>query len=289
MRKKLIILFILAGIIAILSLHIYNEIRPKRYAVFAGFNAKGKIADYVISYIKGLNEVSDGVVYIADSSIYPEELEKIKNITIHTEHQRHEEYDWGSYKRGFNWLKDNGYLKKADELIFANDSCYAPMTSFKPMFEKMSQNKDIDFWGNTQNIAFKPHIQSYFMVFRKPVINSKKFASFINNVTHQINNAGYIANYEIQLPSYLANFGYKWDTYIPYQELSHLKEPDNNSYPLTLIRDYNNQFLKRRTFTTHLTILEDRHELLKYIHQNYPTRYQEIKKEINPKFIPTGL
>jgi rhamnosyltransferase len=118
------------------------------------------------------------------------------------------------------------------------------MTSFKPMFEKMSQNKDIDFWGNTQNIAFKPHIQSYFMVFRKPVINSKKFASFINNVTHQINNAGYIANYEIQLPSYLANFGYKWDTYIPYQELSHLKEPDNNSYPLTLIRDYNNQFLK---------------------------------------------
>lgn len=289
MSKKILALITLIFSIVVVSYLLYENIRPKRYAIFAGYNANNKIADYVITYLKGLNEITDGVVYIADSILYPEELEKIKNLTIHTEHKRHNEYDWGSYKRGFNWLKNNGYLKKADELIFANDSCYAPLSSFKPMFNKMAQYDDIDFWGNSQNTAHIPHLQSYFLVFRKNVINSRQFTSFINQITHQKDNTGYIINYEIKLSTYLSNYGYNWTSYIPYQELSHLEETDKNSYPLTLIRDYNNQFLKRRTFTTKLKIVENRQELLNYIHKHYPERYKEIKIEIHPKFIPTGL
>lgn len=254
--------------------------KTHRYAIFAGYNANQTIPDYVITYLKGLNEVSDGVVYIADSELKEDEYKKIKNLVIHTEHKRHNEYDWGSYKRGFNWLKQYGYLEKAKELIFANDSCYAPMKSFKPMFKKMSYHPNLDFWGDSQNTVFTNHIQSYFMVMRKPVINSKVFHNFLNNVTHQEYSSMYITEYEVKLTPVLEALGYKWDSYLPYEKLHHLELADKNSYPLTLIKDYNHQFLKRRTFTTNLPIMESKKELLNYIKTTYPKRYKEIEKEI---------
>jgi len=275
-----------AAMIAVVCLSaaiILAKHQPKRYAVFAGYNQDGTIHPYVISYLKGLNEICAGVVYIADSELRPEEEAKLKPLTIHYENKRHEEYDFGSYKRGYNWLKANGYLDNADELIFANDSTYAPMTSFKPMFKKMSQKMDIDFWGNTQNHRFNPHIQTYFIVFKKSVIQSRAFADFINKVHHQNDSSEYILNYEVKLTPHLQNLGYKWTTYIPYEDFKNKELPDNNAYPLTLLSTYHNQFLKRRTFTTNLDVREDKGLVLKYLEDNYPKKHQEIVREIFPK------
>ena len=281
-KQKKIICFIIALCLVVLGIFLYPK-KTNRYAIFAGYNANQTIPDYVITYIKGLNKVTDGVVYIADSELKAEEYKKIKDLVIYTKHNRHNEYDWGSYKRGFEWLKQNGYLEKAEEIIFANDSCYAPMTSFKPMFKKMSHSPELDFWGDSQNTAFTNHVQSYFMVMRKPVINSKAFQNFLNSVTHQEHTSMYITEYEVKLTPMLEQLGYKWDSYLPYEKLQHLEITDKNSYPLTLIRDFNHQFLKRRTFTTNLMIMESKDELLEYIKATYPKRYKEIIKEISPK------
>ena len=269
----------LAILITVMAVILYPK-KTNRYAIFAGYNANQTIPDYVITYLKGLNEVTDGVVYIADSELKEEEYKKIKDLVIYTKHHRHNEYDWGSYKQGFNWLKEHGYLEKAEELILANDSCYAPMTSFKPMFKQMAKRKDLDFWGDLQNTVFTNHIQSYFMVLRKPVINSKAFHKFINNVTHQEYSSMYITEYEVKLTPMLETLGYKWDSYMPYDKLQHLELADKNSYPLTMVKDFNHQFLKRRTFTTNLPIMESKKELLDYIKHTYPMRYKEIEKEI---------
>lgn len=281
----------LISIGAVLAWSCLNSPSNTRYAVFAGYNTDGIIPPYVINYLKGLNEVSDGVVYIADSPLAENEARKLQGLVLHTEHKRHNEYDWGSYKRGFNWLKENGYLEKADEVIFANDSCYAPMQSFKPMFQDMAKHPEFDFWGNSKNITFNPHLQSYFMVFRKPVLHSKIFASFLNQVTTQEHYEEYIIKYELKLTPLLANLGYTWGTWLPYEKLPLYEKDytDVNNYPLLMIRDYKNQFLKRRTFTTMLTILDDRAELLRYIKQHYPARYTEIAGEISPHFIPDDL
>ena len=280
-NKKHIICVILAILVIVMAVMLSPK-KTNRYAIFAGYNANQTIPDYVITYLKGLNEVTDGVIYIADSELKEEEYKKIKNLVIYTKHHRHNEYDWGSYKQGFNWLKEHGYLEKAEELILANDSCYAPLTSFKPMFKQMENRKELDFWGDLQNTVFTNHIQSYFIVLRKPVINSKAFQQFINSVTHQKYSPMYITEYEIKLTPMLESLGYKWDSYMPYDKLQHLELADKNSYPLTIIRDFKHQFLKRRTFTTNLPIMESKEELLNYIKTTYPTRYQEIIKEITP-------
>lgn len=284
--KKYIFYPIAIFLILAICFILYQYCHTTRYAVFAGYNKDGVIEPYVITYLKGLNEVTDGIVYITDSSLKPEELKKLKSINIiHNEHIRHKEYDWGSYKRGYTWLRINGYLEKADELILANDSCYAPLSSFKPMFKEMQKRKDLDFWSDLQSTKFTPHLQSYFYVFRKPVLNSKLLDVFLRTVKHQKYHFNYIFSYELKLTSYLENFGFKRDSYMPYKKLSYLEKPEKNSYPLTLIKDYNHQFLKRRTFTELLEINEDIPELLDYLKQNHPQTYSDIKSAKHPRFI----
>lgn len=290
MKKTHILALLLLIAIALTATLIWLHTPHKRYAVFAGYNSNGTIPPYVITYLKGLNEVADGVVYIADSELKAGEEEKLKGLTIHTEHTRHNEYDWGSYKRGYNWLKQNGYLDNAKELIFANDSTYAPIGgSFKPMFKKMDKQKNLGFWGDSQNTHFTTHLQSYFLVFRRPLFTSQAFHRFVNSVTHQPDDSMYITEYEIQFTPRFAALGYAWRPYIPYEKLQYLDMSDKNSYPYTLITKYNHVFLKRRTFTEKLMVLEDRAELLRHLAKTSPKNYEDIKKDIAPHFIPDDL
>lgn len=277
--KKIISSLIILIILSIGG-YFFIQQKPLRYAVFAGYNADGKIPDYVITYLKGLKEVADGIVYITDSPLLPEEEKKVSPYIMHGEYIRHEEYDFGSYKRGYNWLKENGYLQKADELIFANDSTFAPLTSFKQMFSDMAKRPELDFWGDSQNSAVTPHLQSYFLVFRKKVINSKNFYIFMQSIRHQEASFMYIMEYEIKLTPTLERSLYKWDSWIPYKELNYLELTDKNSYPYTLISDYGHQFLKRSTFTNRLEIREDRGKLLRYLNKNYPKTYNDIMENL---------
>lgn len=321
-RRSLLTLLLLIALTA--AAFFYLAERPRRYAVFAGYSADGNVAPYVLRYLSGLKAVTDGIVYITDSPLSPEAQKQVAPYVIHGEYQRHGEYDWGSYKRGYNWLKEKNLLKHADELIFANDSAYAPLQTFRPMFNQMRSRSELDFWGNTQNQRFNPHLQSYFLVFRRPVIMSKSFAAFLNGVKAQPDHSLYITEYEIKLTPFLQNLGYKWDSYIPdfataiaarqtpgtmpdaaplhpdsdatlspdsavalspgsaapkpasAARVSAPASPDPNSYPLTLIRDYHNQFLKRRTFTDKLPIEESRAELLAYLCAHAPETCQNI-------------
>ncbi|MBQ7285711.1 MAG: glycosyl transferase family 1, partial [Alphaproteobacteria bacterium] len=69
----------------------------KRVVIFAGYNSKSRIEDYVLYYLKGLREIADTLIYVADneaSDIYKSQLEGIAdNIIL----ERHGEYDFGSW------------------------------------------------------------------------------------------------------------------------------------------------------------------------------------------------
>lgn len=162
----------------------------KRVAIFAHYSSDSKIEDHVIYYLQGLNQVTDYIIFVSDSDIKESELQKIKNITTKSIAKHHGEYDFGSYKRGFIYAIENNLLADCEELIFANDSCYAPLFQFTEMFNKMS-NKKLDFWGATQNSLNnyedgKIHIQSYFIVFKSNVFNSDCFKNFIFSIKKKI-------------------------------------------------------------------------------------------------------
>lgn len=82
----------------------------KNCAVFAAYSADGTVSDYVIDYLRALKEIAPNIVYVTDNPIPESEIAKLRPYVNHLIARRHGEYDWGSYKRGFAWLKRQNAL-----------------------------------------------------------------------------------------------------------------------------------------------------------------------------------
>ena len=195
----------------------------RRLVVFAHFDIHNKIENYVLHYLKSLVDCGAKIVFVSDSDLPNEELEKIKDFTVKIIAKHHGEYDFGSYKIGFEYCLNSGILDDFDELIFANDSCYAPLAPFEKMFETMDK-KDVDFWGITANKTkstnFILHIQSFFYAFRKSVFCSEYFKNLVHSFSKLSSKEDIIFEYECGVTKKLEDCGFKWDVYCP-SSLSH--------------------------------------------------------------------
>ena len=150
----------------------------KRLCVFAHWDRDNIIDEYVIYYLKALREVCQTIIFVSDSDLDPNELTKLNEVADYKIAQRHGEYDFGSYKRGFLLAKEKAL--DFDELIFANDSCYGPLFPLKPIFDKMATQK-CDFWGMTE-WEYTPvqrdgiYILEKTSTSREPVVFARKYA-----------------------------------------------------------------------------------------------------------------
>lgn len=196
----------------------------RRAVVFAHYDKDNIIDDYVIYYLKALKESAHEIIFVSCKSLSDTEKAKLDGIADFIIAETHDEYDFGSYKRGYLYLKDR--LNDFDELIFANDSCYGPLYPLQVVFDEMEREEHLDFWGITKNkfglikkndkyiVTHRPHIQSYFVVFSKKIFLSDVFDKFMASVKHLDCKNDIVMNYEIGLSEILTNAGFKGGTYI---------------------------------------------------------------------------
>ena len=216
-----------------------------RLVIFAHYDKDCIVDDYVVYYLKALKEVASDIVFVSCNKLENKEI--LDNIVTVVIDDPHNEYDFGSYKRGYLYAKDN--LDKYDEIIFANDSCFGPFYPLKSICDNMSE-RECDFWGITKNnfgiIYIKkplihPHIQSYFIVFKKQVFTSEVFADYINSIKEEENKKSVIEKYEIGLSDLLVKNGFKYDSYInAYKKVNNI--PILRWYQIIL--NYNMPFMK---------------------------------------------
>ncbi len=194
----------------------------KRAAVFAHYDKDSVIDEYVVYYLNELKKIADTIIFVSCCNLDDKELSKINGIASHVIAQFHDEYDFGSYKRGFLYLKDK--LNEFDELIFANDSCYGPLYPLENIFSTM-EAENCDFWGITKNnygykkslgrfFVKRPHVQSYFIVFNKNIFTKEFFENFILSIKHQDTKKQIVSNYEIGLTELLVENGFHYKTFI---------------------------------------------------------------------------
>lgn len=190
-----------------------------RIAIFAHFDKQNIIDDYILFYINELKKVCSEIIFVSCCDLPQKELDKLDCRKIA---QKHNEYDFGSYKRGFLYAKEKNLLENCDEILFVNDSCYGPFKPLENIFLNM-ENNSCDFWGITKNkYAFKivknrtkdcfiPHVQSYFFVLKQNVFNSEVFNNFITSVKEEEHKNLVIEKYEIGLTTTLESAGFKSD------------------------------------------------------------------------------
>jgi lipopolysaccharide biosynthesis protein len=100
-------------------------------------------------------------------------------------------------------------LAKLEELLLTNSSIIGPLQPLAPLWQKSSM-KQCDFWGLTDNDEFGRHLQTYFMVFRRQVIQAACFMDFWRSVLPFKDKQQVVQNYEIGLTRRLEENGFKW-------------------------------------------------------------------------------
>jgi len=187
----------------------------KRLAIFAHYDKDKIIDDYVIFYLKSLKEICEKIIFVSACELNENEKSKISEICDYIICENHNEYDFGSWKRGF--LSIGTEISQFDEIILANDSCFGPTYSLEKVFNIM-RSEACDFWGITENKfgikGRQRHIQSYFIILKKQVFIDVDFQKFITSVSAQSKKNDIITNYEIGLSKLLFKKGFKGKSYV---------------------------------------------------------------------------
>lgn len=252
----------------------------KRLAIFAFYNEKGLINDYVVTYLKYLKEVSDNIIFVADNEPNVKELSKIYLLVSHRESYHHGEYDFGSYKIGFKYAKEHYLLDDVDEIILCNDSCFC-VDSLKTAFDKMATNS-CDFWSMTASNEYEPHLQSFFLVVKKKLFNSEVFSNYLDNVKHLDSFLEIVNTYEIPLKMTFEKEGFKSASYI--------KAPKKNNptfFPIKCIK-VKMPLIKRKIFTESYACKESLLEVILYLKIKHNAKYKDILNYFNVNsLVPT--
>lgn len=221
----------------------------KILTIFAGYDKDNIIDNYVLFYLKELNKFSD-IIYIADCEMSNSELNKIENLTIKATAEKHGEYDFGSYKRGYIYAKENNILENYDYLILCNDSVYGPFFSLEELFNKMKNYKFCGLYKSRDiKIATHYYIGSFFIVVKREVFLSDMFSNFLSSVKKEEDKIKIIKNYEFGLSKLMIDNG------INIEGLFYDTDISNRPYfePLKLL-DEGFPFIKKHILEKKITV-----------------------------------
>lgn len=215
----------------------------RRVCLFAAYDVDGVVDPTVVDYLADLSRHAD-VYYLADCEMDPGELDKVAPYTKDRWAIRHGRYDFGSYSMLARDLVGWDVIEGYDELLLANDSCYL-VQPFDEVFARMDatvcdwwglqatyedfdefayerlgrplsiedveqQMRQIDLWRYNDFI----HVGSYFVVYRKRVIDDPEFRARLDAVTAQADKTTIILKYEIGFSRLLILGGYHLATFV---------------------------------------------------------------------------
>lgn len=218
----------------------------KRAIVIAHFDPDGHIDDYVVDALRHYRKAAGAVILVSASTTEPPR--HVCALIDRFIARDNVGYDFCSWRAGIESL---GSLDGLDELICVNDSVYGPLSDLGAVLHdaRIAQS---DVWGMCRSMqgtavrghAPTPHIQSWFIAMRRPVLESGAFRSFWNSVIPLATKAEVIERYEIGLSACLLDAGFRLSSIhdsaaappMPWQELMPMLSPLSPSRSWRLFR-----------------------------------------------------
>jgi rhamnosyltransferase len=135
----------------------------------------------------------DTVFISTSASISESDLKKLAGCCIRIISRENRGYDFYSWKVGLEAYPQ--YHEHAG-LLLANDSVYGPLFDFGDIVTRL-ENHDADIVGMTDSFRYYPHLQSYFIYCKRPVVLSKEFINFFEQVKVMQLKSAVIRKYEV--------------------------------------------------------------------------------------------
>ena len=217
----------------------------KRLAIFSFFDKDGFVDRYVEILLRELREISSFLVIAVNGKLDKDGKELFERYADNIVIRKNIGHDGGAYADVcINHIGEKK-LSTYDEVIFTNDTFFGPFISLQNIFAEM-EVRNCDFWGlNIFRNGFWSFIESYFLVFRKKVIQNKDliiFCTYILNGLLRDPQYSYNA-FELGIYHDLTNKGYKAGYYTDTQNTSIYSDPD------ICIAKYGLPILKKKSFS----------------------------------------
>lgn len=282
----------------------------KRLGVFIFYDKDGFVDDYVQFLLNSLKEATNDIIIISNTNLAKKELKKLKKYSNKIRIRENIGLDAGAFKYAYDEFSN--YFKEFDELLLLNDTFYGPFIPFKKICKDMNR-KDYDFWGLTANYdsidsfgnlpdgMIHTHIQTFFIAFRKSVLESNAFNNYWNkyDVSSKKDFINVVTKHEISFTHYLEKNNFKWGTYVDLNKYhsENLKE-NFNIYAYAaydLIKNYNCPFLKRKNLVfdksdaLYLCDGNDSSRILDYLSSNKLYNTDMILKNISRLYNPIDI
>ena len=265
----------------------------KRLLIYVHFNKYDHISRHVFYQIEHMRPLFEKLIFISNSQLSLSEVEKLRDKKLIDEFIQRENtgYDFGAWHDGMA-LVGFDKLKEYDSITVMNDTCFGPLWDMEPIYQRYESDPEVDFWGMTnhqevkqRNLFINEHLQSYFISFKKRLVQSTVFQNFWQSIENYIDVQKVIDNYETQYTKKFVDAGFKYQTIL---NTIPLKDDFFHSnftihYPHVLLENHV-PFIKIKTFdlTQHLAPY-----LLKAIEQvsDYPIEF--ILSHMSDMSLPT--
>ena len=195
----------------------------KRALVYVIFESENRLQEYKLRFLQALSPLMDDVIVIVNGQLHVEDVNKLEPYgQVLTRNNKG--YDTAAFREGiFAFGKDK--LKDYDQLFLVNDTNIGPMRDLSQVFHEMA-DKQLDFWGisfgeeqedvtKENPYGYIPkHLQSYFLVIEKLMLNDDAFYEYWTHLTDTDSREKAIGRHETRFTKYFSDLGYRFDAVV---------------------------------------------------------------------------
>ena len=193
-----------------------GEVKIRRLGIFCFFDKDGIADDYVEYLLGDLAKNLEKLIVVVNGYVNHDGLRMFERYADQVVLRENKGFDAGAYHHAIVNVLGELKIGEWDEIVLCNDTFYGPFVPLKKIFQAMD-GKEIDFWGlDYRKGQFLSFIQSYFLVFRKGIIENgdlfRYMKEYIDPLETDISDV--YAAFEVGLFSYLTGRGYRYGTYV---------------------------------------------------------------------------
>ena len=195
----------------------------KRALVYVIFESENRLQEYKLRFLQALSPLMDEVIVVVNGSLRVEDVNNLKSYgQVLTRDNKG--YDTAAFREGiFAFGKDK--LKNYDQLFLVNDTNIGPMRDLSQICQEMT-DKHLDFWGisfgeeqedvtKENPYGYIPkHLQSYFLVIEKLMLNDDAFYEYWTHLTDTDSRDKAIGRHETRFTKYFSDLGYRFDAVV---------------------------------------------------------------------------
>ena len=134
----------------------------------------------------------------------PRQLAALRRVSDGVIVRCNEGYDYGSWMTGLRFCRQK--IEKQKIVVITNDSFWGPVRPIQGLIDRL-MGSQADVVGLTDNLMYRPHLQSPFLMFKHRAISCDAFWNFWDNIACWDNKRSIVKNYEVGLPALLEEQG----------------------------------------------------------------------------------